>query len=134
MTNAPERRYAPRYELLAQAIVASGSEPYLMTVRNISATGLFLEGDPADHPQLTEGVRIDLVLSASAPGAPDADVINVRCKGCVMRIEAAHRTRVGGFGITMEPATRDDALRMQTLLAHVSHVPPPRPGSLHAAG
>jgi len=132
MMKAPERRDAPRYELIAQATVGSGHEAYLMTVRNISATGVFLEGNPAEHPHLIEGATLDLVLSASAPGAPDDEVITVRCKGRVARIEPANRTRVGGFGMTMEPATRDDALRMQSLLGHVSHVPPPRPGSLHA--
>lgn len=132
MTNAPERRHAPRYELIAQAAIGSGQEAYLMTVRNISATGVFLEGDPAEHPQLTEGMSLDLVLSASPLGAADQDVISVRCKGRVVRIEGARHARVGGFGLTMEPATKDDAVRLQALLGHVSHVPPPRPGSLHA--
>jgi hypothetical protein len=115
-------------------MIGSGREAELMTVRNISGSGLFLEGDPAEHPHLSAGATIDLVLSASAPGAPDEDVITVRVRGCVMRVEGATHTRVGGFGLTMEPASQDDALRMQALLGHVSHVPPPRPGSLHAAG
>jgi hypothetical protein len=132
MMEAPERRHAQRYELIAQATVGSGHEAYLMPVRNISSTGVFLEGNPAEHPHLSAGASLELVLSASPPGATDDEVITVRCKGRVARIEPANRTRLGGFGLTMEPATRDDALRMQSLLGHVSHVPPPRPGSLHA--
>jgi len=131
MTNASERRHAPRYEVIAQANVGSGDEAYLIPVRNISATGVFLEGNPADYPHLTAGVELELVLSASAAGTADDEVINVRCRGRVARIEPGKPTRVGGFGLTMEPATKDEAVQMRALLGRLAHLPPPRPASLH---
>jgi hypothetical protein len=129
MPNSPERRHAPRYELIAQANLASGDESYLMTVRNISTTGAFLEGNPAEHPDLQPGVELDLVLSASAPGMGDDEVDNIHCRGRVARIESAGR---GGFGITIEPTTKDDAVRLKALIGRLAHLPPPRPASLRA--
>ena len=58
MTNIPERRLAPRYEVIAQANIASGDEATLLPVRNISATGVFLEGNPADYPELKLGAAV----------------------------------------------------------------------------
>jgi hypothetical protein len=131
MTSMAERRLAPRYELIAQASVASGGDAYLLAVRNISTTGVFLEGQPSEHPDLKQGVEIEIVLSASAPGATDDDVINVRCRGKVARIEAAKPPRQGGFGLTMEPATAEDAARLKDLVKRLA-LPPPRPASLGA--
>src|SRR5579872_5105913 len=108
MTKASERRHAPRFEVIAQANVGSGDEAYLIPVRNISATGVFLEGNPAEHPGLTAGVEVELVLSAAAAGTADDEVMNVRCKGRVVRIEPGKGTRAGGFGLTIEPATKEE--------------------------
>jgi hypothetical protein len=131
MSNTPERRLAPRYELIAQANVASGGEAYLLPVRNISSTGAFLEGRPSDHPDLKPGVEIELVLSASPPGARDEDVINIQFKGRIARVEVGKPPRAGGFGLTLEAATKEDAARMQSLVGRLA-VPPPRPASLGA--
>jgi hypothetical protein len=131
MTDASERRHAPRYEVIAQANVGSGDEAYLMPVRNISSSGLFLEGNPAEHPELRPGADIEIVLSASAPGAADDEVANVRCRARVARVEPSRAGRLGGFGLTIEPASKDDAVRMRALLGRAAHVPPPRPASLH---
>jgi hypothetical protein len=134
MPNTPERRHAPRYELIAQASIdsGSGSDMYLMPVRNISATGAYLEGNPAEHPELKPGVELELVLSASAPGMGDDEVDNIPCKGRVARVEQAKGTRAGGFGITLQPATKEDALRLKALIGRLAHLPPPRPATLSA--
>jgi hypothetical protein len=134
MTDTPERRLAPRYEVIAQANISSGDEATLLPVRNLSSTGAFLEGNPADHPDLKLGAELEVTLSASDPSQVDADgeVIDVRCKGRVARVEPAKATRVGGFGLTLAPATREDDARLRTLLARASHLPPPRPASLNA--
>jgi len=131
MTNIPERRLAPRYEVIAQANIASGDEATLLPVRNISATGAFLEGNPADHPELKLGAELEVTLSASDPGKADGEVVEVRCKGRVARVEPAKASRVGGFGLTLAPASPDDGARFKTLLARASHLPPPRPASLN---
>jgi hypothetical protein len=130
MADHPERRLAPRYEVIAQANIASGDEAYLMTVRNISTTGMFLEGNPSDYPDLKSGVEIEVTLSASDPSQGDEEVINVRCKGRVARIEAGRPPGAGGFGLTLELANRQDEARLRTLVGRLSHLPPPRPASL----
>jgi hypothetical protein len=112
MPNSPERRHAPRYELIAQANVASGDEAYLLPVRNISMTGAFLEGSPAEHPDLTPGVELEV---AGGGGR-----------------ESGKAPRAGGFGIVIEPLSKEDGARLQILLGRLSHVPPPRPASLRA--
>jgi hypothetical protein len=132
MPNTPERRHAPRYELIAQANVGAAGESYLMPVRNISATGAYLEGNPADHPDLKPGVEIELVLSASAPGMGDDEVDNIPCRGRVARVEPAKGSRTGGFGLTLEAVTREDGLRLKALIGRLAHLPPPRPASLRA--
>jgi hypothetical protein len=129
MTNLPERRFAPRYELLAQANVASGEEAYLLSVRNISMTGAFLEGSPSDYPDLKLGAETELTLSASDPSMGDDEVVNVRCRGRVARVEAARPPHVGGFGITLEPMSTEDEARLRALVGRLA-LPPPRPASL----
>jgi hypothetical protein len=133
MTNMSEdRRHAPRYEVIAQANVGSGDEAYLMPVRNLSSTGVFLEGSVTEYPELELGSQVELVLSASSPGSADDEVESIRCTGRVVRIEPGRPPRAGGFGVTMTPATADDAARMQSFLGRLAHVPPPRPASLRA--
>jgi hypothetical protein len=132
MTNTPERRRAARYDLIAQANVASGGEAYLLPVRNISTSGAFLEGSPSEHPDLQPGVEVEVVLSASTPGAKEDEVVNVRCKGRVARVEVGKPPRVGGFGITIEPASAHDAKNLQAIMSGLGHLPPPRPTSLNA--
>jgi hypothetical protein len=133
MSNMSEdRRHAPRYEVIAQANIGSGDEAYLMPVRNLSSTGVFLEGSAAEHPELKLGTQIELVLSASLPGSGDEEVDSIRCMGRVVRIEPGKPPHAGGFGVTMTPASADDAARMQSFLGRLAHVPPPRPASLRA--
>jgi hypothetical protein len=127
MTTSPERRLAPRYELIAQANIAAGDEAFLLPVRNISTTGAFLEANPAEHPDLKPGVDLEVVLSASAPGLSDDEVINIPCRGRIARIEPARPPRAGGFGITLEPVTKEDGVRLQALVGRLAHLPPPSP-------
>jgi hypothetical protein len=72
------------------------------------------------------------VLSASAPGMSDDEVINIQCRGRIARVEPARPPRAGGFGLTLEPATKEDGVRLQSLVGRLAHLPPPRPASLRA--
>jgi hypothetical protein len=130
--SGPERRHATRYEVIAQANVGSGGEAYLLPVRNISMSGAFLEGSPAEHAELKPGVDVEIVLSAAAPGMGDDEVINIQCRGRIARVEPSNLSRTGGFGVTLEPASKEDAARMQALLGRLAHLPPPCPASLRA--
>jgi hypothetical protein len=131
MNETSERRAAPRFEIFAQANVASGGEVYLLSVRNISATGAFLEGRPREHADLAPGVEIEVALSAAGPGMGDDEVINIDCRGRVARVELRTPSSPGGFGITLEPKTAEDRERLEDLLSRLIDLPPAqRPASL----
>ena len=119
-----DRRAAPRFSLIAQANVVSGGEVYLLTVRNISAAGAFLEGRPRDHADLVPGAEIEVVISAEAPGMGDDDVINIDCRGHVARIELKTASSPGGFGVSLEPKTNEDQERLEDLLSRLIELPP----------
>lgn len=127
MTTSTDQRLAPRYDLIAQANVVSGDEAFLMPVRNISMRGAFLEGSPAEHPALKVGVELEVVLSASAPGMGDDEVLNIKCRGRIERIEPPKPSRAGGFGITLRLATAEETACLEALIGVLSHLPPPRP-------
>ena len=126
-----DRRGAPRFDIVAQANVVSGGEVYLLSVRNISGAGAFLEGRPRDHADLVPGVEIEVSISATAPGMGDDEVINIDCVGRVARIELRTAAGPGGFGVTLEPKTAADRERLEDLLARLIDLPPAqRPASI----
>jgi hypothetical protein len=131
MTETAERRAQQRFEIIAQANVVSGGDTYLLTVRNISAAGAFLEGRPRDHADLVPGVEIEVAISAAAPGMGDDEVLNIDCRGRVARIELKTSAGPGGFGVTLEPKTAQDRERMEDLLARLIDLPAAeRPASI----
>ena len=131
MNDASERRAAPRFEIFAQASVISGDEVHLLSVRNISAAGAFLEGWPKEHADLAPGVEIEVALSATAPGMGDEEVINIDCLGRVARVELRTAVSPGGFAISLEPKTAQDQERLEALLTRLSDLPAAqRPASL----
>jgi len=131
INEAADRRATTRFEILAQASVVSGGDVYLLTVRNISGAGAFLEGRPQEHPDLTPGVDVEVAISATAPGMGDEEVINIDCHGRVARIELRTAASPGGFGITLEPKTAADRERLEDLLGLLIDLPPAqRPASI----
>ena len=133
MNDASERRAAQRFEIFAQANVASGGDVHVMSVRNISASGAFLEGRPREHADLAPGVEVDVSLTVTTPGVGDDDdeMINIDCKGRVARVELRTPSSPGGFGITLEPTTAADQERLEDLLSRLIALPPAqRPASI----
>ena len=131
MNDASERRTAQRFEIFAQANVASGGDVYVMSVRNISAAGAFLEGRPREHADLAPGVEVEVSLSVTTPGMGDEDVLNIDCRGRVARVEMRTPSSPGGFGITLEPKTAEDQERLEDLLSRLIALPPAeRPASI----
>ena len=133
MNDASERRAAQRFEIFAQANVASGGDVHVMSVRNISASGAFLEGRPREHADLAPGVEVEVSLSVTTPGMGDADddVVNIDCRGRVARVEMRTPSSPGGFGITLEPKTAEDQERLEDLLSRLIALPPAqRPASI----
>lgn len=123
MSNASDRRAAPRFEIFAQASVLSGKDNYLMAVRNVSASGAFLEGRSKEHPELKPGAEVEVTLSAASPGMGDDEIVNIRCRGKVARVELGTPARPGGFGVTLEPMEVDDLERLQDLLGRLADIP-----------
>lgn len=137
MNDAAERRASPRFDVAAQARVVCGRETYLLKLRNVSASGAFLEGRATDHAALVPGVEIAVVISVTVPGTGgdeviDIDeVINIECRGQVVRRELRTPSSPGGFGITMEPKTAEDQERLEDLLGRLIALPPAqRPASI----
>lgn len=129
-TDGIERRVSPRFDIAAQARVVSGGQTTLLRLRNISASGAFLEGRARDHAELVPGVDIEVVISTTESGTSDDglididEVINIECRGRVVRREMRTPSDPGGFGITMEPKTADDRERLEDLLARLIALPP----------
>jgi hypothetical protein len=132
-----ERRGLPRFDIVAQARVVSGGETSVLKLRNISAAGAFLEGRARDHADLVPGVDLEVVISTTVPGTGGDDmidideVINIECRGRVVRRELRTPSSPGGFGITMEPKTAGDQERLEDLLGRLIALPPAqRPASI----
>jgi len=131
MNDPGERRGAPRFEIFAQANVVSGGETYLLSVRDISGAGVFLEGRPRDHADLVPGVEIEVAISAAGPGMGDDEVINIECRGKIARIELRTAAGPGGFGVSIEPKTAEDRERLEDLLGRLIDLPAAeRPASI----
>jgi hypothetical protein len=126
MGNTPERRVAPRLDVFAQASVVSGHDIYLMTVRNLSLSGAFLEGRAQDHPEIRPGFEVEVTLSAASPGMRDDEVVNIRCRGKVARIDLGSPGRPGGFGVTLEAMDHQDLERLQDLIGRLAGVQAPQ--------
>jgi hypothetical protein len=120
MQNGSERRGGPRFEVFAQASIISGGDSYLMSVRNVSAGGAFLEGSTREHPDLRPGVAIEIVLSPAAAELGDEELVNIRCRGVISRLEMGTPRQPGGFGVTLEPATAADRRELEGLLRRLS--------------
>jgi hypothetical protein len=127
--NLSDRRVAPRFEIVAQANVTSASGVHALSVRNISASGAFLEARPREHADLVPGAEVEVSLSATVPGSAEDEMINIdevinfECRGRVARIQFRTPTSPSGFGITIEPKTAGDQERLEDLLSRLISLP-----------
>jgi hypothetical protein len=126
--NLSDRRAAPRYDIVAQAKVTSKAGAHVLPVRNISASGVFLEARPREHGDLVPGVEVEVLLSATVPGAEDDaisidEVLNIDCRGRVARLQLRTPSSPSGFGITFEPKTDGDQERLEDLLGRLIALP-----------
>lgn len=89
----PEQRDHPRVELLAQVQVARDSEIYVMSTSNIGPGGVFIQGDPADCPDLEPGAAVEVVIFATDLG------LEVRLDARIVRVVPAGGRFPPGFGL-----------------------------------
>jgi hypothetical protein len=87
-----EQRQSPRIELYAQVQVTRESACHVMATGNISRGGVFIQGDPVDHPDLTLGASVELVLF----DPEDPDHAGVSLEGVVVHVREGQRQ---GFGV-----------------------------------
>jgi hypothetical protein len=113
-------RKSPRIEVFAQAEIR-GSEVQIMSVRNVSAGGVYLEGTPEEYPELKAGVEIDLVIFGAEEGRGEEEDFNILCKAKVIRIDPGFEgKRPPGFGVTIDPVDQDHRERLTNLLLRAS--------------
>ena len=117
---ASDRRRSPRIAIFAQAEVI-GQEIYIMEVRNISASGVFLEGPPDEYPDLTPGVELGLAIFADEEGSKDDLDANIACHARIVRIDLGDPgNRPAGFGATIDPIDDENRARLIKLLERLS--------------
>lgn len=90
-----------------------------MEVRNISVTGIFLEGPPAEYPDLTPGVELNLAIFTNQDGAGDDDPeANVACHAQIVRVDPGEPgRRPPGFGVSIDPVDDENRERLMQLLS-----------------
>ncbi len=112
----PASRRSPRIEVFAQAQVR-GSDIHILPIRNVSAGGAYLEGTPAEYPDLRPGVELQLVIFGSEEGMGDDPDFNITCRARVIRVdEGFPGKRPPGFGCTIDPIDQDHRDRLTNLL------------------
>jgi hypothetical protein len=117
---AADRRSSPRIEIFAQAEVI-GQEIYIMEVRNISSSGVFLEGPPDDYPDLTPGVDLGLAIFANEEGKEAAPDANIACRARIVRVDTGEPgNHPPGFGATIDPIDDENRERLMRLLSRVA--------------
>lgn len=116
----PSNRTSPRIEVYAQAEVR-GADIRIMSVRNVSAGGIYLEGLPSDYPELRPGIEFDLVIFGSEDGMGDDPEFNIMCRARIIRIDEGFAgKRPPGFGATIDPVDQDNRDRLTNLLMRAS--------------
>jgi hypothetical protein len=111
----PQRRRHPRIEIYAQAQVKAEGEVYVLPALNASSGGLFLEGSPTDHPDLTIGSTVEIELFVA--GEEEAEPVRIKAR--VARVQAAvgDGARAAGFGLAIEDIGGADRGRYEKMLA-----------------
>jgi hypothetical protein len=105
----------------AQAEVRGSNDVSIMAVRNVSAGGVYLEGTPAEYPDLRPGTEIELVIFGSEDGLGDAPEFNITCRAKVIRVDPGFAAkRPPGFGVTIDPVNQDNRDRLTNLLLRAS--------------
>ena len=115
------RRRSPRIEVFAQAEL-KGQDVRIMEVRNVSSGGIYLVGTPAEYPDLTPGVELDLVIFGSEEGMGDDPDFNIACGARIIRVDEGYPgKRPPGFGATIDPVDEDNRERLTNLLLRADH-------------
>jgi Tfp pilus assembly protein PilZ len=122
---APEKRQHPRYEIMAQIRVKRGRTNYIMDVRNVCLSGLFVSSENIKQmPWFREGQELEMDLFTQE------SLENVRVKGRIVWIIAEGSTEKLGFGVTFTDMNIETNEYLETFIKRTSEelvLPPPLP-------
>ncbi|MCP4601009.1 MAG: PilZ domain-containing protein [Proteobacteria bacterium] len=121
-----ERRGHPRYDLMAQIRVKRGRVNYIMNVKNVSISGMFVTTERVKQmPWFRIGQNLEIDIFTTE------ELENVRLSGRIVRIFDKGRSEQKGFGvefISIEKEIREKLSRLVDLASQTSIHPPPLPG------
>lgn len=127
IADQPERRVAPRYEIMAQVRVKRGRINYVLDVRNISISGVFVSTEGLDKKnQFRVGQDLDMVLFE--PGQLDQLQVNGRVVRIVLGDGEVAESGVGVQFVDPSPEVRAVLEQVVDRAAEDSLRPPPLPG------
>lgn len=107
-----ERRAHPRIEVLAQVQVARDAEVHIMSARNLSRSGIFLNGNPAEMPDLKVGLHVELMIFAADDAGED-----VTSMAHIVRVEDGSTPgTVSGFALTFIDLDLPTVRRLERLI------------------
>jgi Tfp pilus assembly protein PilZ len=120
-----ERRADPRYEILAQIRVKRGTVNYVLEVRNISRSGMFVATGSLDRfPwfRVGQSVEVDLFILD--------ELENLRLAGDIVRLVDSGPDDRQGFGVRFDELEAEARSVLDGLIFRAeqkSIVPPPFP-------
>lgn len=119
-----ERRAHPRYEVMAQVRVEWEAVTYVLDVRDISVSGLFLA---TTDPALLAKVRIDQHLRLDLFAAQE--LVNVGVTARVVRVVGGGTPELSGFGVQFVAPDEATRARIGAMVkrAAAAAAPPPLP-------
>ena len=120
-----EKRNFPRFEVMAQIRVKRGRVNYIMDVRNVSLSGLFITSDSIKQ---MPWFRIDQELEMDIFATEELE--NIRINGIIVRITDSGDDGQAGFGVEFISVSDDVREKLSLFvddMAAESVLPPPLP-------
>ena len=121
---ALERRDSPRYEVMAQFEITHDGSTYIMAIRNISRSGMFVSTAGVEGlPNVTVNQELELVIFHPK------NLENIPVQVRVVRIVLDENPEEQGFGVAFSSVTDDARQQLSDLIdwAKQSIHPPPLP-------
>ncbi len=121
-----ERRGHPRYDIMAQIRVKRGRVNYIMNVKDVSLSGMYVISDKVKQmPWFRIGQNLEIDIFTTE------ELENIRVNGSIVRMIEDTGAENEGFGVeftSMEDDTRTRISRLVDLASKKSIHPPPLPG------
>ncbi len=120
-----ERRDFPRYDVMVQIRVKRGRVNYIMDVKNVSLSGLFVTSDSVKQmPWFRIGQELEMDIFATE------ELVNIRINGRIVRVIDSDVDGQAGFGVeftSLEDDAREKLSMFVEDVAGESIHPPPLP-------